>query len=53
MICWLFCPDGCIETDNGIFLEFDLVYCKGCGLCAAECPPKAIEMVPEARMAEV
>ena len=22
-------------------------YCKGCGLCSAECPCSAIEMVPE------
>ena len=22
-------------------------YCKGCGLCAAECPGGAIEMEPE------
>ncbi|MGB9705421.1 MAG: 4Fe-4S binding protein, partial [Pyrobaculum sp.] len=22
--------------------------CKGCGICANECPTKAIEMVPEA-----
>ena len=26
---------------------FDLDYCKGCGICAAECPCGAIEMVPE------
>ncbi|MDP3894678.1 MAG: 4Fe-4S binding protein [Nocardioides sp.] len=25
----------------------DLDYCKGCGLCAAECPSGAIQMVPE------
>lgn len=25
----------------------DLDYCKGCGLCAAECPCGAIEMTPE------
>ena len=25
----------------------DLDYCKGCGICAAECPCGAIEMVPE------
>ncbi|MDF2968351.1 MAG: FAD-dependent oxidoreductase, partial [Nocardioidaceae bacterium] len=25
----------------------DLDYCKGCGLCVAECPSGAIEMVPE------
>ena len=25
----------------------DLDYCKGCGICVAECPAGAIEMVPE------
>ncbi len=25
----------------------DYDYCKGCGICAAECPCGAIEMVPE------
>ena len=25
----------------------DLDFCKGCGICAAECPCGAIEMVPE------
>jgi NADPH-dependent glutamate synthase beta subunit-like oxidoreductase len=27
--------------------EIDLDYCKGCGMCAAECPCGAISMVPE------
>lgn len=27
--------------------EIDYDYCKGCGICANECPTKAIEMVPE------
>jgi Pyruvate/2-oxoacid:ferredoxin oxidoreductase delta subunit len=27
--------------------EIDYDYCKGCGLCVAECPPGAIEMEPE------
>ena len=26
---------------------FDLDYCKGCGICATECPCGAIEMIPE------
>jgi pyruvate ferredoxin oxidoreductase delta subunit len=25
----------------------DLDYCKGCGLCAKECPVKAIKMVED------
>jgi Pyruvate/2-oxoacid:ferredoxin oxidoreductase delta subunit len=27
--------------------QIDLDFCKGCGLCVAECPCGAIEMVPE------
>ena len=27
--------------------EIDYDYCKGCGICAAECPCGAIAMVPE------
>jgi Pyruvate/2-oxoacid:ferredoxin oxidoreductase delta subunit len=27
--------------------EIDLDFCKGCGLCVAECPCGAIEMTPE------
>ena len=27
--------------------EIDLDFCKGCGLCVAECPAGAIELVPE------
>ncbi len=26
---------------------FDYRYCKGCGVCANECPVQAIEMVKE------
>ena len=29
----------------GIPVEIDLEYCKGCGICAEECPAKAITMV--------
>ncbi|MFP3216806.1 MAG: 4Fe-4S binding protein, partial [Vulcanisaeta sp.] len=27
--------------------EIDYDHCKGCGICAHECPVKAIKMVPE------
>ena len=43
--CTIFCPDGAIHWDpkkNDI--EFDLNFCKGCGICANECPTKAIVM---------
>jgi pyruvate ferredoxin oxidoreductase delta subunit len=27
--------------------DIDYKYCKGCGICAEECPLKVIEMVEE------
>ena len=45
-ICWVYCPDGCIAKGAGPVI--DLTYCKGCGICAEECPAGAIVMVPEA-----
>mgnify|MGYP006269474925 FL=1 len=48
LVCVLFCPDGAIRWKPGKGekgdIEFDLNYCKGCGICANECPTKAIEM---------
>lgn len=43
--CWLYCPEGMIKRT--IPPEIDYDYCKGCGMCAHECPTKAILMVPE------
>jgi NADPH-dependent glutamate synthase beta subunit-like oxidoreductase len=47
--CFGICPDNAVRKldDPETPYEFDLDYCKGCGLCAAECPCGAIEMVPE------
>jgi pyruvate ferredoxin oxidoreductase delta subunit len=43
-MCQTFCPEGCVhEESDGKFLP-DYSYCKGCGICAAECPKDAIEM---------
>ena len=43
LYCWLYCPDGVISRDFP--LEIDLEYCKGCGVCAEECPRDAITMI--------
>ena len=43
--CWLFCPEAVIK--RSIPIEIDLVYCKGCGICAEQCPSGAITMAPE------
>ena len=44
LTCWWACPEGCINRAKEK-LEFDMSYCKGCGICANECPVEAIEMV--------
>ncbi len=47
--CYGVCPDNAvIKLGPGKRFKFDYDYCKGCGLCAAECPCGAIEMVAEA-----
>jgi 2-oxoacid:acceptor oxidoreductase delta subunit (pyruvate/2-ketoisovalerate family) len=46
--CFGVCPDNAVvKLGPGKGFEIDLDYCKGCGLCAVECPAGAIEMVPE------
>jgi len=52
--CFGVCPDNSVLKLEGSEREaagrgyaFDYDYCKGCGICAAECPCGAIEMVPE------
>jgi len=46
--CYGVCPDNAItKLGPGKGFAIDLDYCKGCGLCAAECPCGAIEMVTE------
>ncbi|MFO7870979.1 MAG: 4Fe-4S binding protein [Kiritimatiellia bacterium] len=44
--CWILCPDSAVKVENGKMAGFDYDHCKGCGICARECPEKchAIEM---------
>ncbi|HTY74785.1 MAG TPA: 4Fe-4S binding protein [Candidatus Nanoarchaeia archaeon] len=45
-MCVLYCPDGAIKWMPELGkIEFDYNFCKGCGICANECPTKAITMV--------
>jgi 2-oxoacid:acceptor oxidoreductase delta subunit (pyruvate/2-ketoisovalerate family) len=47
--CYGVCPDNAvIKLGPGRGFEFNYDYCKGCGICVAECPCGAIDMVPEA-----
>ena len=45
LTCVIFCPDGAIRwIPEKKDIEFDMNFCKGCGICANECPTKAIKM---------
>ena len=46
--CYGVCPDNAvIKLGPGQRFRFNYDYCKGCGMCVAECPCGAIRMVPE------
>lgn len=46
--CFGMCPDNAIvKLGPGLRFAIDYDYCKGCGICVAECPAGAITMVPE------
>ena len=46
--CYGVCPDNAvIKLGPGKRFRFNYDYCKGCGVCAQECPCGAIKMIPE------
>ena len=46
--CYGVCPDNAvIKLGPGKRFQFNYDYCKGCGVCATECPCGAIKMVAE------
>ncbi len=46
--CLIFCPDIAVIRLNDSY-EIDYDYCKGCGICAVECPGNVISLVEEER----
>ena len=46
-LCYIYCPEGCIKQNAEGYFEADPYYCKGCGICAQECPKEVITMVEE------
>ncbi|MCL2485203.1 MAG: 4Fe-4S binding protein [Endomicrobia bacterium] len=45
LICWISCPDTSIkiapdEKKGTVVTGIDYDFCKGCGICAKECPVK-------------
>jgi 2-oxoacid:acceptor oxidoreductase delta subunit (pyruvate/2-ketoisovalerate family) len=48
--CYVFCPDASIiKTEENFSHQMDYDFCKGCGICFAECPRGAISLKEEAR----
>jgi 2-oxoacid:acceptor oxidoreductase delta subunit (pyruvate/2-ketoisovalerate family) len=47
--CFGVCPDNAVRKqdvpDEPYAIDYD--FCKGCGICVAECPSGAIDLVPE------
>ena len=46
--CYTACPDMAVRRVNGGY-AIDEKYCKGCGLCVAECPTGSVAMSEELR----
>ncbi|MES9935859.1 MAG: 2-oxoacid:acceptor oxidoreductase family protein [Sedimenticola sp.] len=46
-VCSTFCPDSAIDVDGEGYPHIDYDHCKGCLVCVAQCPPHAIEALPE------
>lgn len=45
-VCSSYCPDGAIDVvDARPVIDYD--HCKGCLVCVAQCPPHAIDALPE------
>jgi pyruvate ferredoxin oxidoreductase delta subunit len=47
-ICVIVCPDACITGQDSVY-DADLDFCKGCGICAEECPVDDIDMALEVK----
>ena len=50
LFCFFFCPDASVLLEEGKVADFDLDHCKGCGICAVECPVDAITMTSESEL---
>lgn len=46
-VCASLCPDSAIAVNENGDPEIDYDHCKGCMICVAQCPPHAIQAIPE------
>ncbi len=53
--CFYLCPDSAIRVEDAKIVGIDYEHCKGCGVCAFECPDKvkAITMKLEGETEDV
>jgi pyruvate ferredoxin oxidoreductase delta subunit len=47
LICFIYCPDSSVLVNKEGKISIDYDHCKGCGICAYECPKEALDMVDE------
>ena len=47
LTCWIYCPENSVLVENEKMTGFKYSHCKGCGICANQCPAKAITMREE------
>lgn len=46
----MYCPESAVSGGEKKQLpKIDYDFCKGCGICAEECPKKAIDMKDESK----
>ena len=44
--CVVYCPEGCIDIEeDGKNVKVNTDFCKGCMVCAVECPVRAIKII--------
>lgn len=46
-VCLILCPDIAVYKDEKDNMQINLDYCKGCGICAHECPRNSMNMERE------
>jgi 2-oxoacid:acceptor oxidoreductase delta subunit (pyruvate/2-ketoisovalerate family) len=45
-LCFVYCPVSSVAKIEERY-QISMSFCKGCGICAEECPRAAIGMMPE------